>query len=74
MGGEDWSMWMNAMKEAGVLADGATTIVYSYIGPEVTEAVYRKGTIGRAKDHLEATVFEITDALAAINGKSICFS
>jgi len=70
MGGEDWSMWMNAMKEAGVLADGATTIAYSYIGPEVTEAVYRKGTIGRAKDHLEATAFEITDALAAINGKA----
>lgn len=70
MGGEDWSMWMNAMKEAGVLADGATTIAYSYIGPEVTEAVYRKGTIGRAKDHLEATAFEITDALATINGKA----
>ena len=70
MGGEDWSMWMNALKGAGVLAEGATTIAYSYIGPEVTEAVYRKGTIGRAKDHLEATAFEITDALAAINGKA----
>lgn len=69
MGGEDWSMWMEAMKAAGVLADGATTIAYSYIGPEVTEAVYRKGTIGRAKDHLEATAFEITEKLKDINGK-----
>jgi enoyl-[acyl-carrier protein] reductase/trans-2-enoyl-CoA reductase (NAD+) len=70
MGGEDWSMWMNALKNAGVLASGATTIAYSYIGPEVTEAVYRKGTIGRAKDHLEATAFEITKQLSAINGKA----
>jgi len=69
MGGEDWSMWMDALKGAGVLADGATTIAYSYIGPEVTEAVYRKGTIGRAKDHLEATAFEITEKLKDINGK-----
>ena len=69
MGGEDWSMWMDALKEAGVLAEGATTIAYSYIGPEVTEAVYRKGTIGRAKDHLEATAFEITEKLKDINGK-----
>lgn len=70
MGGEDWSMWINAMKDAGVLADGFQTLAYSYIGPEVTEAVYRKGTIGRAKDHLEATAFQITDALADVNGKA----
>ncbi len=69
MGGEDWAMWIDAMKEAGVLAEGLTTIAYSYIGPEVTEAVYRKGTIGRAKDHLEATAFEITDKLKDLNGK-----
>lgn len=70
MGGEDWSMWMDALKEAGVLAEGATTIAYSYIGPEVTEAVYRKGTIGKAKDHLEATAFDITDKLEDIKGKA----
>ncbi len=68
MGGEDWSMWMNALKAANVLSPGATTIAYSYIGPEVTEAVYRKGTIGRAKDHLEATAFEITKQLSDLNG------
>ena len=70
MGGEDWKMWMEAMKKAGVLANGAMTLAYSYIGPEVTEAVYRKGTIGRAKDHLEATAFEITNDLSTIGGKA----
>ena len=70
MGGEDWAMWMNALKSAGVLAPAAKTIAYSYIGPEVTEAVYRKGTIGRAKDHLEATAFEITKQLSDLDGKA----
>jgi len=70
MGGEDWKMWIDALKKAGVLANGATTIAYSYIGPEVTEAVYRKGTIGRAKDDLEATAFKITDDLKSLNGKA----
>jgi enoyl-[acyl-carrier protein] reductase/trans-2-enoyl-CoA reductase (NAD+) len=70
MGGEDWSMWMDEMNKAGVLADGAMTVAYSYIGPEVTEAVYRKGTIGRAKDHLEATAFEITNKLKNGNVKA----
>ncbi|MCO6175771.1 trans-2-enoyl-CoA reductase family protein [Flavobacterium sp. NRK F10] len=70
MGGEDWMLWIEAMKEAGVLADGVLTLAYSYIGPEVTEPVYRKGTIGRAKDHLEATAFEITDELKDIQGRA----
>ena len=70
MGGEDWAMWMEALKSENLLADGATTIAYSYIGPSLTEPVYRKGTIGRAKDHLEATAFEITDSLKDLNGKA----
>ncbi len=70
MGGEDWAMWIDALKEANLLAPGATTVAYSYIGPSLTEAVYRKGTIGRAKDHLEATAFEITNSLADLNGKA----
>jgi enoyl-[acyl-carrier protein] reductase/trans-2-enoyl-CoA reductase (NAD+) len=61
MGGDDWMMWMDAMKKENLLAPNAMTIAYSYIGPGLTEAVYRKGTIGRAKDHLEATAFRITD-------------
>ena len=70
MGGEDWAMWMEALKSENLLADGATTIAYSYIGPSLTEPVYRKGTIGRAKDHLEATAFEITKNLKDLNGKA----
>ncbi|RTY66700.1 trans-2-enoyl-CoA reductase family protein [Flavobacterium sp. LS1P28] len=70
MGGEDWEMWIDALKAQNLLAPGATTVAYSYIGPSLTEAVYRKGTIGRAKDHLESTAFAITDSLAAIDGKA----
>jgi enoyl-[acyl-carrier protein] reductase/trans-2-enoyl-CoA reductase (NAD+) len=71
MGGEDWKMWMDALKAENLLAPGATTVAYSYIGPSLTEAVYRKGTIGRAKDDLEATAFTITDSLALT--ESLCF-
>ena len=70
MGGEDWAMWIDALKAENLLAEGAQTVAYSYIGPALTEAVYRKGTIGRAKDHLEATAFEITDSLKDIHGKA----
>ncbi len=70
MGGEDWAMWIDALKAGNLLAPGATTVAYSYIGPSLTEAVYRKGTIGRAKDHLEATAFEITKSLADVQGKA----
>jgi len=70
MGGEDWAMWIDALKNANLLANGATTVAYSYIGPSLTEAVYRKGTIGRAKDDLEATAFSISESLADIDGKA----
>ncbi|RYJ36486.1 Trans-2-enoyl-CoA reductase [Flavobacterium anhuiense] len=70
MGGEDWAMWIEALKAENLLAEGATTVAYSYIGPALTEAVYRKGTIGRAKDHLEATAFTIGDSLKSIGGKA----
>ncbi|MXO05860.1 enoyl-ACP reductase FabV [Flavobacterium sp. HBTb2-11-1] len=70
MGGEDWAMWIEALKNEDLLAEGAVTVAYSYIGPALTEAVYRKGTIGRAKDHLEATAFTIGDSLKAIGGKA----
>ena len=70
MGGEDWSMWIDALNSQNLLAPNATTVAYSYIGPQVTEAVYRKGTIGRAKDDLEATAFTITKKLESIGGKA----
>ena len=70
MGGEDWSMWIDALKSENLLADGAMTVAYSYIGSSLTEAVYRNGTIGKAKDHLEATAFEIAEKLKDLNGKA----
>ncbi|RQO32387.1 bifunctional NADH-specific enoyl-ACP reductase/trans-2-enoyl-CoA reductase [Taibaiella sp. KBW10] len=71
MGGEDWELWMDALSEAGVLSENVLSVAYSYIGPALTEPVYRKGTIGMAKDHLEATAFTITDKLKNLNGKAI---
>jgi enoyl-[acyl-carrier protein] reductase/trans-2-enoyl-CoA reductase (NAD+) len=70
MGGEDWEMWMDALLEADALSDNAMTIAYSYIGPALTEAVYRKGTIGMAKEHLESTAFKISDKLSSLGGKA----
>lgn len=70
MGGEDWKMWMDALKAENLLSKGATTVAYSYIGPEVTKPVYRNGTIGAAKDDLEKTAFEIADDLKSINGNA----
>lgn len=70
MGGEDWEMWMDALVKADALSNDAMTVAYSYIGPSLTEAVYRKGTIGKAKDHLEATAFKISDKLKSLNAKA----
>lgn len=62
MGGEDWKLWIKALQEAGVLADGFKTVAYSYIGPKITWPVYTDGTIGRAKVDLE-------EAAQAMNGE-----
>ena len=70
MGGEDWEMWIDALLAAGVLAEGATTVSYSYIGPEVTWAIYRNGTIGRAKADLEARAKQIAEKLQKQNGRA----
>ena len=65
MGGEDWKLWIDALSAAGVLADGFKTVAYSYIGPELTWAIYTDGTIGRAKLHLEQTARELNAAYGA---------
>ena len=70
MGGEDWEMWIDALQAAGVLADGALTVAYSYIGPDLTHAVYRAGTIGAAKNHLEATAKRLQQKLGATHGRA----
>jgi enoyl-[acyl-carrier protein] reductase/trans-2-enoyl-CoA reductase (NAD+) len=72
MGGQDWEYWINALADAKLLAPGATSIAYSYIGPEVTWAVYKNGTIGLAKNDLERAARSI-DALLKINGYGRAF-
>lgn len=61
MGGEDWELWMDALDEAGVLAPGAKSVAYSYIGPEITWPVYTNGTIGQAKKDVERAAAAITE-------------
>ena len=68
MGGEDWRDWVELLLDEGLLADGCRTVAYSYIGPEVTAAIYRHGTIGRAKEHLEATALELNQRVAEAVG------
>ncbi|MCF7928249.1 MAG: trans-2-enoyl-CoA reductase family protein [Spirochaetales bacterium] len=65
MGGEDWMLWLRALKDAGVLSEGAKTVAFSYIGPELTYPVYRHGTIGKAKEHLEKTAGELNELLGS---------
>lgn len=65
MGGEDWELWLNALNEAGVLADGFTTVAYSYIGPELTFPIYTNGTIGKAKEHLEGSAAAMNEKFGA---------
>jgi enoyl-[acyl-carrier protein] reductase/trans-2-enoyl-CoA reductase (NAD+) len=59
MGGEDWMDWICALHEGGALADGAVTVALSYVGPGITAPIYRDGTMGRAKKHLEETAVAI---------------
>lgn len=70
MGGEDWKFWLEDLHAAGVLAEGVKTVAYSYIGPELTFPIYRNGTIGQAKNHLENTTKDINALLKDINGVS----
>jgi enoyl-[acyl-carrier protein] reductase / trans-2-enoyl-CoA reductase (NAD+) len=72
MGGEDWEMWMNALAEANLLAPGAQSVAYSYIGPDVTWAIYKNGTIGMAKNDLERAARNI-DSLLKLNGGGRAF-
>ena len=68
MGGEDWARWMKQLQEADVLSDGCRTVAYSYIGPALSHAIYRDGTIGEAKKDLEKTAKSIDASLKSING------
>jgi enoyl-[acyl-carrier protein] reductase/trans-2-enoyl-CoA reductase (NAD+) len=64
MGGDDWRLWMRMLMEEKLLAEGARTLAYSYIGPEITWPIYRDGTIGKAKKDLERTASDLDRTLA----------
>ncbi len=68
MGGEDWQMWMAALNDAGVLAEGAKTAAFTYVGEKVTWDLYWDGTIGQAKKDLDKRVIGIREKLSAIGG------
>ena len=68
MGGEDWEMWMTALAEAGVLAEGIKTTAYTYIGEKITWDIYWHGTIGAAKQDLDRRVAGIRGRLAPLGG------
>jgi enoyl-[acyl-carrier protein] reductase/trans-2-enoyl-CoA reductase (NAD+) len=71
MGGEDWELWIQALCNEKLLANGAKTVAYSYIGPEVTHPIYANGTIGAAKDDLVNTCSAIDFLMKDIGGRAI---
>ncbi|GAB2323927.1 enoyl-ACP reductase FabV [Alkalibacterium sp. m-11] len=70
MGGEDWELWMKALKEADVLSDGVLTTNYSYLGTELNRPYYGGGTLGQAKADCDVKADNINKLLADINGKA----
>ena len=68
MGGEDWERWMDALGDAGVLAEGCRTISYNYIGSELTWPIYWHATLGKAKEDLDRAAANITRRLSASGG------
>ncbi|GAV43400.1 enoyl-[acyl-carrier-protein] reductase FabV [Streptomyces acidiscabies] len=72
MGGADWERWIDHLSARDLLAEGFSTAALSYIGSHLTEAIYRQGTIGAAKAHLEATARTLDERLAkTVGGKAV---
>ncbi|MEU4266844.1 enoyl-[acyl-carrier-protein] reductase FabV [Streptomyces sp. NPDC026092] len=72
MGGADWERWITFLADRSLLADGFTTAALSYIGSPITAAVYRQGTIGAAKAHLEATARTLDERLGkTVGGRAV---
>jgi len=68
MGGEDWELWIDALDRAGVLATGARSVAFSYIGTEITWPIYWHGALGKAKEDLDRAAGEIDQRLSASGG------
>ena len=71
MGGEDWTLWVERLLGADLLAEGFQTIAFSYVGPEPTRPVYRDGTIGKAKENLEEHAKIMNATLAPLSGRAV---
>jgi enoyl-[acyl-carrier protein] reductase/trans-2-enoyl-CoA reductase (NAD+) len=71
MGGEDWELWVRALEREGLLGPSFTTVAFSYVGPFLTAPIYRDGTIGKAKEHLEATAKRLDSALKTRGGRAL---
>ena len=70
MGGEDWELWMRALLDAGVLADGVKTLSYSYIGTEITWPIYWHGALGKAKEDMDRAAAALRNLLAPLHGSA----
>jgi len=70
MGGQDWELWMKALREADVLEDGVKTVAYSYIGTDLTWPIYWHGTLGKAKADLDRASHAISESLKGLNGNA----
>lgn len=70
MGGEDWEWWIDALNDAGLLAEGCKTTAYTYIGKELTWPLYGHATIGMAKKDLDRASTAINAKLDVIGGES----
>jgi len=64
MGGEDWELWLDALDQAGVLAEGVRTLAFSYIGTEMTWPIYWHGALGKAKEDLDRAAASLNRRLA----------
>lgn len=70
MGGEDWEMWIDYLQQENLLASGVKTVAYSYLGPQLTHAIYKEGTIGKAKEHLKQTADRLQRKLQNHRGQA----
>jgi len=70
MGGQDWELWIEALKNADVLAEGCKTVAYSYIGTEITWPIYWHGSLGKAKEDLDRAAKANMQRLASLSGEA----
>lgn len=70
MGGEDWELWLGALRQADLLADDCQTVAYTYLGEKITWPIYGRATIGKAKEDLDRAAAAITNSLTAVGGKA----